>query len=61
MRDTHSLNTRQTYIRMPEELHKELRIAAAVDDVSLNTCVLNLLREALEARRASPPRPEHTL
>lgn len=53
-------NTRQTYIRMPEELHKELRIAAAVDDVSLNTCVLNLLREALEARRASPPNTEHT-
>lgn len=48
-------NTRQAYIRMPDELHKELRIAAAVDDVSLNTCVLNLLREALEARRASPP------
>lgn len=54
-------NTRQAYIRMPEELHKELRLVAAVDDVSLNTCVLNLLREALEARRASPPRPEHTL
>ena len=49
---------RQTYLRMPETLHRELRIAAAEDDVSLNACIVNLLTEALEARRVSPPKQE---
>ena len=39
---------KQTYLRMPEELHKRLRHEAAEDDVSLNKCILNLLAEALK-------------
>lgn len=46
---------RQTYLKMPEELHKQLRHEAAEDDVSPNQCILNLLSEALEARRVSVP------
>ena len=49
---------RQTYLRLPEVLHRELRITAAEDDVSLNACIVNLLTEALEARRASLPKQE---
>ncbi|MBR2208983.1 MAG: toxin-antitoxin system HicB family antitoxin [Synergistaceae bacterium] len=51
---------KQTYLRMPEELHKRLRHEAAEDDVSLNQCILNLLSEALEARHASVPSFEQT-
>lgn len=51
-------NIRQTYLRMPEALHRELRIVAAEDDVSLNACIVNLLTEALEAHRASFPKQE---
>ena len=53
-------DVRQTYLRMPDALHRELRIAAAEEDVSLNTCIVNLLTEALEARRASLPTQEQT-
>ena len=49
---------KQTYLRMPEELHKRLRHEAAEDDVSLNQCILNLLSEALEARHVSAPNPQ---
>ncbi len=49
---------KQTYLRMPEELHKMLRHEAAEDDVSLNQCILNLLAEALEARHISAPTPQ---
>ena len=46
---------------MTEELHKVIRIEAAKDDVSLNTCIVNLLMEALEARRVSLPIDEHKI
>ena len=46
---------RQAYVRMPEDLHKALRIEAAKDDVSLNACIVTLLTEALEARRVFLP------
>ncbi len=49
------MNLRQTYLRIPEELHKRLRHEAAEDDVSLNQCIITLLAEALEARRVSAP------
>lgn len=49
---------KQCYVRMPEELHKKLRHEAAEDDVSLNQCILTLLQEALEARRAYSPIPQ---
>lgn len=49
---------KQTYVRIPEELHRLLRHEAAEDDVSLNQCILTLLQEALEARRAASPTPE---
>lgn len=52
---------RQAYVRMTEELHKVIRIEAAKDDVSLNTCIVNLLMEALEARRVSLPIDEHKI
>ncbi|MBR0075453.1 MAG: toxin-antitoxin system HicB family antitoxin [Synergistaceae bacterium] len=51
---------KQTYVRMPEELHKQLRHEAAEDDVSLNQCILNLLSEALEVRHACVPNYQHT-
>ena len=51
---------KQTYLRMPEELHKRLRHEAAEDDVSLNQCILNLLSEALEARHVFAPNPQQT-
>ena len=43
---------KQTYLRMDDDFHKELRHEAAEDDVSLNTCITTLLQEALAARRA---------
>lgn len=46
---------RQAYVRMPENLHKVLRIEAAKDDVSLNACLVTLLTEALEARHVFLP------
>lgn len=46
---------RQTYVRMPEELHKQLRHEAAEYDLSLNNCIITLLAEALEARHVSAP------
>lgn len=52
---------RQTYLRIPDELHRTLRITAAEDDVSLNTCMINLLKEALEARHASLPMSEYKI
>ncbi|MBQ3447641.1 MAG: toxin-antitoxin system HicB family antitoxin [Synergistaceae bacterium] len=52
---------RQTYVRMPEELHKKLRHEAAEYDVSLNQCIITLLAEALEARRVSAPNAQHKL
>lgn len=52
-------NIRQTYIRIPEELHRDLRILAAEEDVSLNTLFISLLTEAKEVRRASSPTLEH--
>ena len=52
-------NIRQTYIRIPEELHRDLRILAAEEDVSLNTLFVSLLKEAKEVRRASAPTLEH--
>ncbi len=51
------MTIKQTYLRIPEELHKRLRHEAAEDDVSLNQCILTLLQEALEARHASVPSP----
>lgn len=51
---------KQMYVRMPEELHRLLRHEAAEDDLSLNQCILNLLSEALEARRASAPMPQQS-
>ena len=48
---------RETYIRVPDDLHKRLRHEAAEYDVSLNQCILTLLQEALEARHASAPIP----
>ncbi len=51
---------RQTYLRMPEELHKQLRHEAAEDDVSLNQCIINLLSEALEARHVFVPTYQRT-
>ena len=58
--ETGSLERRaikETYIRVPEELHKRLRHEAAEYDVSLNQCILTLLGEALEARHVSAPSP----
>lgn len=51
---------KQTYLRIPEEFHKELRHEAAEDDVSLNLCILTLLQEALGARRSSLPKSQRT-
>ena len=48
---------RETYLRVPEELHKRLRHEAAEYDTSLNQCIVTLLEEALEARRVSAPSP----
>lgn len=50
---------KQTYLRIPDELHKRLRHEAAEDDTSVNQCVLTLLEEALAARRVSAPNPQH--
>jgi predicted HicB family RNase H-like nuclease len=52
---------KQLYLRMPESIHKEIRYEAAEDDLSLNSCALNLLQEALEARHASAPNPQQRL
>ena len=54
-------NIRQAYVRMTEELHKVIRIEAAKDDVSLNTCIVTLLMEALEARHVFLPTGEHMI
>jgi|GEM_PF-5704095 len=51
---------KQLYLRMKDDFHKELRHEAAEDDVSLNQCILTLLREAMEARRASSPKLQRT-
>lgn len=51
---------KQTYLRFPDDLHKRVRHEAAEDDISLNQCVIALLEEALEARRASTPNSRHT-
>ncbi len=48
---------KETYLRVPEELHKRLRHEAAEYDVSLNQCIITLLGEALEARHTSVPNP----
>ena len=51
------MTIKQTYLRIPEELHKRLRHEAAEYDTSLNQCIITLLEEALGARRASAPSP----
>lgn len=54
------MGTRATYIRIPDELHLDLRLGAAREDVSLNQYITTLLLEASEARRASVPTPERS-
>ena len=53
-------DVKQTYLRMDEDLHKQLRHEAAEDDTSLNKCIVTLLREALAARRVVSPTPQRT-
>lgn len=48
---------KETYIRVPEDLHKRLRHEAAEYDTSLNQCIITLLGEALAARHTSAPSP----
>ena len=48
------------YVRMPDDLHRTIRHVAADDDVSVNKCLLSLIEEALEERRASLPNPTRT-
>ena len=52
---------RQTYLRLDDELHRQLRYEAAERDLSMNSCIIALLKEALEVRRASFPIEERNL
>lgn len=52
---------RQAYVRLDDELHRQLRHEAAERDLSMNSCIVILLTEALEARRASFPIEERNL
>lgn len=43
-------------LRLPSDLHAELKRAAAADDRSLNAQIVHLLRQALAERPGNPGR-----
>lgn len=45
---------RHVNLRLPDDVHADLKAAAAEDDRSLNGEVVWLLRQALTARRSNP-------
>ena len=50
-----TLAERALHIRLPQALHRGVRVAAAEDDVSVQEWVRRALAEVLRARAASPP------
>jgi predicted HicB family RNase H-like nuclease len=41
--------------RIPDEVHKRLKIQAVVQDVSLNDLIVRILREAAERNQVDQP------
>ena len=48
-------NTRMVHVRLPERIHRRLRIQAAKDDVTIQEWVVDAIKVKLEQSESEPP------